>query len=247
MTKAKITKHLKLPFQFDEQKLLSDLEKVLHTNWNAHFNLYGYSGDWKSIALYAPNGERDNIYANQAETAPILETELLKNCYYFKEVLSHFKCPILSARLLNLGPGAYIKPHKDHELGYENGCFRIHIPITTNPKVEFILADKLLIMKPGECWYTNVNHTHSVANNGSTDRVHIVLDGQRNKWSDDLFFSLASKESLLSKESINIDHHHIVRTIEELERNKIPGYEQIIAEYKKQFAISENSTITPDR
>jgi Aspartyl/Asparaginyl beta-hydroxylase len=45
-----------------------------------------------------------------------------------------------------------------------------------------------LIMNEGECWYINANFTHSVANNGNEDRIHLVIDGIRNDWSDQLFF-----------------------------------------------------------
>lgn len=235
---TEITKHLKLPFLFDEQKLLTDLNKVLKSDWKAHFNTSGYTGTWNSIPLFAPNGDHNNIFASQKDQEPIQETEFMSNCDYFKEVLDHFDCPLLSVRLLNLGVGAYIKPHKDFELGYENNCFRLHIPITTNPKVEFILADTSLAMRPGECWYTNVNYTHSVANNGATDRIHLVLDGQRNDWSDKVFFSLVSKESLLTLEPLNFDRETIERTIEELENMKPLGWRQIIADFKEQ--ISKN-------
>jgi len=239
MNKLEITKHLKLPFHFDEQKLLADLNLILNSDWKAHFNKIGYSGNWSSIALYAPNGDHKNIFAVHNDQTHIQETELIKKCDYFKEVLKQIQCPLLSVRLLNLGVGAYIKPHKDYQLGYENGCFRLHIPIITNPKVEFILADKALTMLPGECWYTNVNYTHSVANNGDEDRIHLVIDGERNEWSDDLFFSLASKESLLTAEEIPHDKAYIMRTIEELEISKVSGYQRIVDDLKKKLKDNE--------
>ncbi|MEM9548823.1 MAG: aspartyl/asparaginyl beta-hydroxylase domain-containing protein [Bacteroidota bacterium] len=232
MSQVCITKHLKLPFQFDEKQLLSDLDKVLEKEWKDHFNQRVYSGDWKSIALYAPNGNPNDIFASRAEPAPIMPTMFLSDCEYFQKVFAHFKCELLSVRLLNLGPGSYIKPHRDHDLGYENGCFRLHIPIKTNPNVEFILGDVLLPMKPGECWYTNVNYEHSVVNRGNTDRVHLIIDGQRNEWSDALFFALASKESLLTLEPITYDENTMAQIIQELEYTKPEGYQQIINDMK---------------
>ena len=73
--------------------------------------------------------------------------------------------------------------------------FRIHIPIISNLKVDFILDEERLEMAEGQCWYTNVNFIHSVSNNGTSDRIHLVIDCERNDWSDNLFFSLAPKES----------------------------------------------------
>jgi len=31
-------------------------------------------------------------------------------------------------------------------------------------------------MAPGECWYLRLSDPHSVANRGTTDRVHLVVD-----------------------------------------------------------------------
>ena len=229
MQKVEITKHLKLPFQFDEVKLLKDLEEVFESNWIPHFNKRAYEGNWKSIPLYAPEGDITNIFASNHFDSPNLKpTPILSNCSYIKEVLSRIECPFLTVRLLNLAPGAVIKPHKDFELGYENGCFRLHIPIVTNPQVKFILDDTELPMHPGECWYTNVNYTHSVANHGAIDRIHLVIDGKRNEWSDSLFFSLAPKESLLTPEVQSDDIDTIMRTIEELRRHENSNSEKII-------------------
>ncbi len=193
-----ITTSLRLPFLFDEKKLLSDLS-LITINWIPHFNNLGYRGTWDAIPLYAPNGDASNIFAIENTNQEVMATPILKDCNYFKEIINSFQCQILSARILKLTPNSEIKPHKDHKLGYEDGNFRIHIPITTNENVHFILDNKRIVMLPGECWYTNVNYTHSVSNTGKTDRIHLVIDGKRNDWSDELFFSLTSKESLLTK------------------------------------------------
>jgi hypothetical protein len=178
MMEQKITKYLKLPFNFDEKKLKTDLSLLLQEKWIPHFNTSGYDGDWKVIPLYAKNGNEEDIFALSMGDSSVVETPILKNCAYFKTVIASFKFPILSARLLKLGVGAKIKPHCDHNLGYEDNCFRLHIPITTNDDVSFILDGDLLKMLPGACWYTNVNYTHSVSNTGKSDRVHLVIDGE---------------------------------------------------------------------
>ena len=99
----------------------------------------------------------------------------------------------------------------------------------------FTLAGKKLEMKPGECWYTNVNHIHSVSNHGKTDRIHLVIDGQRNEWSDELFFSLVSKESLLTVEAAKYDSDTIRKMIVELERSNSPASKEIISSLKNQL------------
>lgn len=224
------TKFLKLPFQFNTKKLIRDLSLILDKNWVSHFNTDGYNGDWKAISLYAHNGEESNIFALPTATSIISETSTLKKCHYFKEVINSFKCAILTARILRLNVGAEIKPHRDYELGYEDGNFRLHIPIITNPGVQFILDNNELTMLPGECWYTNVNYVHSVKNTGKEDRIHLVIDLIRNEWTDELFFSLAPKESFKAIPKENDSHETIKQVIEELKRSEEPAAKQLINE-----------------
>ncbi|WP_340064325.1 aspartyl/asparaginyl beta-hydroxylase domain-containing protein [Ascidiimonas aurantiaca] len=227
--------YLKLPFLFNEKLLIKDLETAMKLSWIPHFNTSGYEGSWNSIALYAKDGDPANIHAMQEPGVILKETPVMKLCSYFQEVLKQFKCPFLSVRLLKLDPGAYIKPHRDHELGYENYNFRLHIPIVTHKKIEFILDGKQLQMLPGECWYTNVNYEHSVANKGTTPRVHLVVDGERNAWSDNIFFSLAPKENFEKPLPSPLSQETLKRTIAELERMNTPVANKLIAQMKQQL------------
>lgn len=238
MQTTKNISSLLLPFLFNEKKLLNDLSLLTNTKWIPHFNTFGYTGNWKALPLYATNGDVSNIFALPNSISKIKETSVLKKCTYFKEVIAVFKCDILSARILRLETGAKIKPHKDHELGYEDGSFRIHIPITTNKDVCFTLDNSQLKMLPGECWYTNVNYTHSVSNNGTTDRVHLVIDGKRNTWSDNLFFSLAPKKSFISKPIIKDSPETIKRMIEELQLSKLASAKKLANKLQENLKLN---------
>ncbi|SOE19887.1 Aspartyl/Asparaginyl beta-hydroxylase [Spirosomataceae bacterium TFI 002] len=222
----KITSHIKFDLQFDAAKLQQDLSLLLENSWIPHFNKSNYEGEWQAIPLYAPNGDEKNIFAF-GNDEPLKPTPLLKQCPYVDEVISSFKCQILSARILKLGVGAVIKPHRDYELGYEDNNFRIHIPIITNDKVNFVLDNERLTMLPGECWYTNVNYVHSVTNEGDTPRIHLVIDGARNDWSDQLFFSMVPEESLVHHNEGEMSFEDLKRTIEELKRNGFGSAELI--------------------
>lgn len=237
MKETGITKFLKLPFQFEEERLVRDLQAVQEAKWTAHFNTAGYEGDWKVIPLYAPKGDPHNILAMQIAESELAPTPLVQHCSYFQEIIQQFQCTLLSVRLLKLGVGAQIKPHRDHELGYEDGCFRVHIPITTNPDVSFMLDGEQLIMKPGECWYTNVNYVHSVANKGQNDRVHLVLDGKRNEWSDELFFSLAPRNSFFPGKSDEPKYSRetILKMIAELEKMDNEASRELIVKLRAQI------------
>lgn len=230
-----MTTHFQLPIQFDKQKLKDDYSALLTEKWIPHFNESGYEGNWKIIPLLAPAGDENNGLAFQNNTDKLAPTSFLKQSAYFTEVLDHFKCELSSARILKLEIGAIIKPHKDFDLGYENDCFRIHIPIITNPNVNFILDGSRIVMKEGECWYTNVNFEHSVSNLGQEDRIHLVIDGQRNAWSDQLFFSIVPEEELLKPIEIEQSAEEIKLIINQLKTRTEPAILQLIEEYQQKL------------
>lgn len=172
---------LRLPFQFDPAQLAADLALVDKADWQAHFNSSIYQGDWSGVALRAVPGSHMALYSDpSADTWA--DTALLEQCPAFREILDSFACPLLSVRLLRLGPGAVIKEHKDPMLGLDYGEVRIHVVISTNPDVECCLQGRPYYWAAGECWYADFSCAHSFANRGDTERVHMVLDCQVNDW-----------------------------------------------------------------
>ena len=159
---------LKLPFLFSKHRLLQYLKYCKSNPFISHFNNSDYSGDWKSIALRSLNGDINQIYAHSSGAQNYKNTALLDHCPYFKEIITLFECEKESIRLLNLLPNSEIKEHTDHNLGYEDRSFRIHIPIMTNQDVHFYINNKEVTMAVGECWYGNFNLPHRVENNGTT-------------------------------------------------------------------------------
>lgn len=233
MHKTPTISHLKLPFQFEEKKLVHDLNQISSIEWTPIHYTQNYNGEWNSLALYAPDGDANNTFTDNF-SIPLKPTPALEDCLYLKEVIGQFKSKLLSVRLLRLMPGSEIKPHTDFQLGYENNNFRVHIPITTNNQISFILNNQQLHMIPGDCWYTNVNFTHSVSNHGKTDRVHLVIDLERNAWSDELFFSLAPKESFALSDNV-YSKEVLIQMISELEMNNSPAAKELVNTYREEL------------
>lgn len=171
----------KLPFGFDTELLKADLQFALSKDWAAHFNTNYYEGDWSGIALRSADGNPAQLYPDPSKTT-FVDTPVLAGCLYFQEVLATFKCPVESARLLRLSPGSTIVEHKDYNLSLEDGMVRIHIPICTNPRVEFFVDNERLVMEEGEAWYINFNLPHRVHNRSDKDRIHLVFDCVVNDW-----------------------------------------------------------------
>ena len=88
---------------------------------------------------------------------------------------------------MRLTPGSLIKEHRDHDLAFEDGTVRLHVPVTINDGVDFRLNRVRCVMPAGSAWYLRLADPHSVANRGNTDRVHLVIDATVNDWVRDLF------------------------------------------------------------
>ena len=173
---------LKFPFSFEAKFLREDAQKFAPEEWISHFNTPIYQGDWSGIALRAVKGGHSLLYPDPLATEGFIETEMMRRCLCVPSVLSAFRCELTTVRFLKLGAGAWIRPHRDYQLGIEDGEIRIHIPVATNPRVEFVLNDRQVEMKEGEAWYLNFNLQHSVRNGGTTDRIHLVVDCVVNDW-----------------------------------------------------------------
>jgi hypothetical protein len=86
---------------------------------------------------------------------------------------------IMSFVLINLPAGKSIKRHRDsNPVGNRfNRCHRIHIPIKTNTECIFEIDGDIKNLKEGEIWeINNVKKLHSVSNNGTSDRIHLLID-----------------------------------------------------------------------
>lgn len=173
---------LKLPFLFDAPRMQKEVNAFPPDAWVPHFNKGYYSGEWSAIPLRSVGGDPRRIFPDPAGTAKYEDTEHLLNTVYLKEIVNHFQCEKIDVRLLKLNAGSIIKEHKDFGLGFEDGEVRLHIPVTTNPQLEFYLNKERVIMQEGECWFLNFNCPHSVSNQGATHRIHLVLDCKINTW-----------------------------------------------------------------
>jgi len=223
----KLVRYIKFPLFFDTERLKNDVHKIINKNWKNHYNTNDYTGKWTSIALMSQNGKSDSIFALPNGDEKLIPTEILDACTYFKEILDSFLFEKTAVRLLKLDVGAEVKPHSDNCLGYEDGCFRLHIPIITNNEVEFILDGNRLIMNEGECWYIDANFIHSVANRGNEDRIHLVIDGLRNEWTDNLFFKEAEQNDFI-KPATETSEEEKRLMIAELKRMNLPIANQIL-------------------
>lgn len=82
---------------------------------------------------------------------------------------------IIRAMAAKLLVGGIIKPHTDRHPSFHHG-HRIHIPITTNPRVRFMIDGRPYKLQVGQVYEINNQKQHSVMNKGSEDRITFIFD-----------------------------------------------------------------------
>jgi aspartyl/asparaginyl beta-hydroxylase (cupin superfamily) len=78
----------------------------------------------------------------------------------------------MAAKLLT---GGKITPHIDAHESFRRG-HRIHIPITTNKRVRFMIDGRPNQLQVGQAYEINNQKQHSVMNKGKEDRITFIFD-----------------------------------------------------------------------
>lgn len=178
--------YIQLPFNFHPQLLQEDLKRIHPTDWKEIPTNYANKEAMWGIDLFVPDLEK----LIPGESIVFKASPVLERCAYFQQVLEQFaSCEILKARLNLLKAGEGNFPHMD-PYGYGTGQVRLHIPIVTNPKFVFYVDGEGVFLPEGECWYINTRLQHHVENNGSEDRVHLVVDCLVDEWLEGVFMDL---------------------------------------------------------
>lgn len=179
------TPWLELPLTFDHDALGADLKVALRHQWHRHYNDRDHRGNWSGVALRSASGSSSDIHAGEHQR--FVDTALLAHSPALRSAIDRFPCEKQSVRLLALGPGATILPHRDAGGALEDGLVRLHIPIHTDPAVLFFIEGQAVHFGAGACWYLNTNCEHAVRNDSQVTRVHLILDCLVNDWLRDLF------------------------------------------------------------
>ncbi|MDH3547566.1 MAG: aspartyl/asparaginyl beta-hydroxylase domain-containing protein [Gammaproteobacteria bacterium] len=82
---------------------------------------------------------------------------------------------IIRAMAAKLLAGGKINPHVDKHPSFHCG-HRIHIPITTNPRVRFMIDGRPYQFEIGQAYEINNQKQHSVMNKGKEDRITFIFD-----------------------------------------------------------------------
>lgn len=72
-------------------------------------------------------------------------------------------------------PGGKIFPHADTP-AHANYYSRFHVVLQSTPGANFRCGDESVHMAAGEVWWFRNAIEHEVVNNGSMDRIHMIVD-----------------------------------------------------------------------
>jgi hypothetical protein len=82
---------------------------------------------------------------------------------------------VLRAMAAKLLPGSMIKPHIDAHPSFSL-AHRIHIPLTTNERVRFMIDQQPYEFVKGNVYELNNQRLHSVMNKGKEGRITFIFD-----------------------------------------------------------------------
>ena len=164
-----------------EFQLLTQIAPYKNNNiWTA-LSVHGYGVNPSDI--YKPGFARnDKKIDNKLQWTSILNKPIMEP---IREIIARLPCKFERIRLMKLAAGKSLRKHNDNiDLDIETKkIIRLHIPIRTNKDVVFTVYDsdeddvgQELNLKAGHYYYLDVTKPHSVSNNSSIDRYHLVVD-----------------------------------------------------------------------
>ncbi|MDE2226067.1 MAG: sulfotransferase [Xanthomonadaceae bacterium] len=160
---------IQLPLLFDAGALAAEIGALGEGLWQPHPS--GLPGN-TALPLVAVDGDPAR---GDALTGVMRPTPALERCAYLRQVLGSLGVVLGRVRLMRLAPGAEVNPHVDTN-HYWNERVRVHIPVATNPSVQFFCAEARVHMEAGECWIFDTWQLHRVTNGSDHDRIHLVVD-----------------------------------------------------------------------
>lgn len=161
------TPFLRLPLSFDADALATEVSALPEAAWTAHPD--GFPGN-NAVRLVSPGGEASDLSIGAMGPTPWLQASP-----YIREIMAELDGVWGRSRLMGLAPGAEVPDHVDIHY-YWQTHIRLHIPVITDPAVEFTCDGETIHMAPGECWTFDSFRRHEVQNRSKVHRVHLVLD-----------------------------------------------------------------------
>lgn len=138
-------------------------------------NDYEVHRQTRSIVLVFCDGNMDKLVVEKSEGWDWLAEAAVPVMH---DLIARHYAPggaIIRAMAAKLLSGGRINPHFDSHPSFRRS-HRIHVPITTNKRVRFMIDGKPYHMEVGKAYEINNQLTHSVMNSGEEDRITFIFD-----------------------------------------------------------------------
>jgi hypothetical protein len=159
---------LQLPLSFDAAALAAEIDALGEGAWRPHPQ--GFPGN-SALPLVSVGGDPES----DAVRGPMRPTPQLLACPYLMQVMASLGAVWGRSRLMRLSGQAEVTPHVDINY-YWREHMRVHVPVVTQPTVQFHCGDAVLNMAAGECWVFDTWRLHRVHNDDDRARIHLVAD-----------------------------------------------------------------------
>ncbi|TXH65950.1 MAG: hypothetical protein E6Q88_13020 [Lysobacteraceae bacterium] len=159
---------IQLPLLFDAEWLAREIDALGESVWKPHPQ--GFPGN-SMLPLLAVDGDPDN----EAFAGAMRPTPHLQRCRYLQQTLASLGATIGRTRLMRLAGQAEVTRHADQGY-YWVERVRVHIPLVTQPTVQFECDGHTINMAAGECWIFDTWRQHRVLNDAVQSRIHLVCD-----------------------------------------------------------------------
>ena len=159
---------LQLPLSFDAERLAAEIAAIPESRWRPHPQ--GYPGN-DALTLVSTGGDPDS----DALGGQMKPTPNLLDCPYLMQAMAAIGATWGRSRLMRLSGDAEVTAHVDVDY-YWREHIRVHVPIVTQPTVQFWCGQAQLNMKAGECWVFDTWSNHRVLNDAREARIHLVAD-----------------------------------------------------------------------
>jgi hypothetical protein len=163
---------------FDIEALCERILSQKQGAWAEHSSRqknYDVHADTESIVMLFcdegwPEGviHREPGWERLADVALPLIERIVETCYQPGGTL-------LRAMAAKLKPQGRIRPHRDNLKSFHLG-HRIHVPVTSNDGVRFMIDGKPYPFEVGQAYEINNQKKHSVMNLGREDRISFIFD-----------------------------------------------------------------------
>lgn len=151
------------------------LDKLKDSDWNEwtfkqdNFEVHGKT---KNLPIIK-NEKYDDNPGTKTKYYRLIEDNLEEILKILKSTYGTGK--LLSVEIAKLPAGSKVPTHVDQGHSLKTNP-RIHLVLQTSKDVIFTVDGEEKNMKVGEMWEINNTKTHSVFNQGTVDRIHLILD-----------------------------------------------------------------------